>query len=156
MQDASRFILRALLLAALITGSVGSQEASGQVPGRNVGIGGQIGDPSGITLKVYERPGFAYDFLAAWAFDHFFFFNAHGVFESPIRDSPLRYYLGPGGLIGVREGRNNQLVLGFSGNFGINFYAERFEVFLQVTPRLHLVPGTDGEIGGGVGLRYYL
>jgi hypothetical protein len=46
-------------------------------------------------------------------------------------------------------------VIGISGQFGLNFFVEQFEVFLQLTPRLHVLPATDGDVGGGVGLRYY-
>lgn len=130
-----------------------------QSPAGRVGLGGQIGDPSGITLKVYQRPGFAYDLLAAWDLDQFFFLNAHALYETPIPDSPLRYYLGPGILIGFRDDHpfrdQDEVVVGISGQFGLNFFVEQFEVFLQLTPRLHVIPDTDGDIGGGVGLRYY-
>ena len=134
-----------------------SSSAFGQAG--NVGLGGQIGEPSGVTLKLYEHPGFAYEFLAAWDLDDFFFLNAHVLFERPIPDSPLRYYLGPGVLIGFEENQpdrdEDELVIGISGQFGVNFFVERFEVFLHLTPRLSVIPETDGEIGGGIGLRYY-
>lgn len=130
-----------------------------QSPPGDLGIGGQIGDPSGITLKLYQRPGFAYDFLAAWDLDRFFFLNAHTLYERPIPDSPLRYFLGPGIVLGIDEDagpdHDSEVVVGVSGQFGVNFFVEQFEVFLQLTPRLSVIPSTDGEIGGGVGLRYY-
>jgi hypothetical protein len=127
-----------------------------QPPGR-VGIGGQIGSPSGLTLKMYQHPGFAYDFLAAWDFDNFFLFSIHGLYERAVPDSPLRFFYGPGAVISIRDrpAADNEVALGISGNFGINFFMEQFEVYLQVTPRLDVVPATRGRIGGGVGLRYY-
>lgn len=132
-------------------------EAQAQYRRGNVGLGGQVGSPSGITLKLYQHSGFAYDFLAAWDFDDFFFLNVHGLYERPLEDSPLRYYLGPGAFIGVadRGRREDEVVLGVSATIGLNFFIEQFEVYLQLTPRLEIVPGTDGDFGGGVGLRYY-
>lgn len=134
-----------------------SAPAAAQSPPGDAGLGGQIGDPSGVTLKLYQRPGFAFDFLAAWDLDQFFFLNAHALYERSIPDSPLRYYLGPGVVIGVNEGPDDEsdAVIGASGQFGVNFFVEQFEVFLQLTPRLNVIPDTDGHIGGGVGLRYY-
>ena len=134
-----------------------SASAAAQSPPGDTGLGGQIGDPSGVTLKLYQRPGFAFDFLAAWDLDRFFFLNAHALYERPIPDSPLRYYLGPGVVIGVNEGSDeeNDAVIGASGQFGLNFFVDQFEVFLQLTPRLNVIPDTDGHIGGGIGLRYY-
>lgn len=128
-----------------------------QSPAGQVGIGGQIGDPSGVTIKLYQRPGLTYDMLAAWDLDQFFFLNAHALYERPIPDSPLRYFLGPGVILGFEEGADgeNDVVIGISGQFGVNFFVEQFEVFLQLTPRLNVIPNTNGQIGGGIGLRYY-
>ncbi len=135
--------------------------ASAQVSGHRLGIGGQIGDPSGVTLKTYQRRGFAYDFLAAWSLDDYFLLNAHAIYERPLENTTVNYYFGPGAFIIVadQDRRNrdeSEVVLGISGNFGINLFIERFEVFLQITPRLSLTPETDGDVGGGLGLRYYL
>lgn len=157
----NRFPIRAMIAAALAAGLffLAATSAAAQSPAGSFGIGGQIGDPSGITIKLYQRPGFAYDLLAAWDLDDFFFLNGHALYEKPIPDSPLHYYLGPGILVGFEEeqgpGDEDEVVVGISGQFGLNFFVEQFEVFLQLTPRLHVIPDTDGDIGGGVGLRYY-
>lgn len=143
------------VLFALLTVVMTSAHAQSTTPPGSVGLGGQIGDPSGITLKWYDRPGFAYEVLAAWDLDDFLFLNLHGLFERRLQDSPLNYFFGPGAYIGVEDRGDNDLVLGISGSFGLNFFTERFEVFLQLTPRLNVVPNTRGELGGGVGLRYY-
>lgn len=147
----------ALLLVNALAASPTPALAQTSTPPANVGLGGQIGSPSGITLKWYDAPGRAYDVLGAWDLHDFFFVNLHMLFERPLSDSPLNFYYGPGAYIGVqdRRHRDSDLVVGISGNFGLNFFTERFEVFLQLTPRLNVAPNTNGRIGGGVGLRYY-
>ena len=156
-QRSTRF--SALLLGALVgaLGLTSAADAQAQQRRGNVGLGGQVGEPSGLTLKLYRNPGFAYDFLAAWDLDDFFYLNVHGLYEKPLQDSPLRYYLGPGAVLGVRDRprRDDEVVLGVSATGGLNFFIEQFEVFLQLTPRLYVVPGTEWDLGGGVGLRYY-
>jgi hypothetical protein len=142
----------------LLSSATLSAYAQSHTPPGQTSLGGMLGDPSGVTLKVYSHTSFtAYDFLLAWDLDRFFFFNAHGLYERPLPDSPLNYFLGPGILLGVREHprQGNDVVLGFSGNFGLNFFVERLEIFLQLMPRLHVIPETEGDIGGGVGVRYY-
>jgi hypothetical protein len=37
----------------------------------------------------------------------------------------------------------------------LNVIIERFEIYAQITPRISVVPDTEGDVGGGVGLRYY-
>lgn len=147
-----------LLAAALLPSIAGAQSFdAAQEPAGDLGIGGQIGEPSGVTFKIYQRPTLAYEFLAAWDLDRFFYLNAHALYERPIPDSPLRYYFGPGIVLGVTDDSGStDLVVGLSGQAGVNFFVERFEVFLHLTPRLDIIPSTDGEVGGGIGLRYYL
>lgn len=146
-----------ILSVLLVTLAVAlPDEADAQYRRGNVGLGGQIGEPSGLTLKVYQRPGFAYDFLAAWDLEDFFFLNVHGLYERPLQDSPLRYYFGPGVLLGIQDREDDdEVTAGISFALGLNFFIEQFEVYLQVTPRLEVIPETKGDFGGGVGLRFY-
>ncbi len=133
-------------------------------PAGRVGIGAQVGDPTGLSLKLYRRTtsgglfesAKAFSFLAAWDLDNFFFLSAHALYERPIPDSPLNYYLGPGAVVGIDDRRaGDDFVLGISGAFGLNFFTDRFEVFLELTPWIKLIPETDGSLGGGIGVRYY-
>ena len=112
-------------------------ESQAQERRADIGFGGQIGDPTGLTLRLYDRSPFIYDFLAAWDFDDdFILLNAHGLWERRLRNSPLNFFYGPGVLLGLQERRgDNELLVGLSFNVGINYFVERFEVFIQVTPR---------------------
>jgi len=132
-----------------------------RVPGA-VGLGGQVGDPSGVTLKVYNPNTISYDFLAAWDLDDFFFLNLHGLYERPLElenVSGVEYFFGPGAFIGIRDRREpveDDFVFGISGRIGVSIPLEdRFEFYAQFTPRINLVPDTDGDLGGGIGVRYY-
>lgn len=139
-----------------------SSQALAQPAGGTLGLGGQVGGDSGLTLKSYRTDGLPFqnllharaaDVLLAWNLDGFFFVDAHLLREEPIPDSPLHYFLGPG-LFFLAGG--DEFATGVSGNFGVNFFSGPFEVFIQLTPRLGLLPATSGTLGGGVGLRYYL
>ncbi len=133
-------------------------------PGR-VGVGIQVGDPTGVSLKIYRRSATrkgilgtvdAYTMLAAWNLDSFFYLDAHALKENALEDSPLNYYIGPGIIIGVREWRGeNQSVAGVSVEGGLNFFTERFEVYLGLTPWFRIIPDPSLRLGGGVGLRFY-
>ena len=161
----SRFFrtLSLVTLAVLLSAGVASRAHAQRTDGA-VGLGGQIGDPSGITLKFYNADAPSYDVLAAWSgLDDFFFLNGHALFEHSIQaenvDRPLEWFIGPGAFLGAFEqGRDGDdgLALGISGTAGLQILLDdRFEVYLQATPRFFLVPETDANIGGGLGLRYY-
>jgi len=151
-------IIAALAFAGLLGTLCVSNAHAQRRPGA-VGIGGQIGDPSGVTLTIYNPQSMSYDFLVAWDTDDFFFLNAHGLFEQHLGGrGNLHFFYGPGAFIGFRDRGNeedDEAVAGISGRVGLGVLFDRFEVYGQVTPRLALTPATDGEIGGGVGFRIY-
>lgn len=125
----------------------------------SVGLGGQIGDPSGVTLKFRNPTGVSYDFMAAWDTGDFFFLNVHGLLEKHIdRHDNVHVFYGPGAYIGLRDrGRrnNDDSVFGISAEVGLSVILEQFELYGQLIPRLDLTPSTDGDVGAGIGVRYY-
>ena len=152
----------ALLLFPLLL-IAGSSTVQAQRTSGAVGLGGQIGEPSGITLKIHNEDAASYDFLVAWDLDDFFFLNAHALFSNDIPaenlEQELEWFIGPGAFLGILDQpapEDDDGQIGISGRIGLNFVIERqFEIYGQVTPRISLIPDTDGDIGGGVGFRYY-
>jgi hypothetical protein len=160
MSVPTRCLLLGLFLFAV--GLIGPSPAHAQRSSGAVGLGGQLGEPSGVTLKIYNAGSPSYDFLAAWSgVDDFFFLNAHALFENRISadniDQPLDWYIGPGAFVGTFEAvGESEAVIGISGTIGLQvLLADHFELYLGATPRFALIPATEGDIGGGLGLRYY-
>lgn len=154
----------AVALLLMLAGWGFARPVEAQVGAGSWGIGAHFGEPTGLTIKTYSgtparagRSFNAYDILFGWDFDDYFFVNAHALREGRLGDSPLNYFLGPGLFLSYSDrGRNDDEVgFGISGQFGINYYVERFELFVQLTPRLRLVESTEGDMGGGIGVRYY-
>lgn len=150
---------RASLLTLALALALYATPAQAQRTSGSVGLGGQVGAPTGVTLKLYNAGGPSYDVLAAWDLDDFFFLNVHAQFNRPIEAENvegLEWFIGPGAYVGVVDRVEDEAVLGISGRVGLNYVLDqRFEFFLQVTPRFDLVPETDADVGGGVGFRYY-
>lgn len=154
------FRLSTLLGILLILGLVFGNSAHAQRTSGAAGLGGQIGEPTGVTLKLYNADSPSYDFLVAWNLEEFFFFNAHALFEHPIDaeniDADVEWFLGPGGFVGFFSRGDDDAGLGISGTIGLNLiFDERLELYGQVTPRLNLIPETEAFPGGGLGVRYY-
>ena len=141
-----------LLLCLLCPTEVAAQRQVGAV-----GTGAQAGLPGGLSLKLYRSGSIAYDVLANTDLDDRFVVYTHRLWERPLPNSPLWWYAGPGLLAGGERLADTPVpVLGASALGGLNFYRERFEVFLQILPRLQVRPEVTPRIGGSVGLRYYL
>ena len=153
---------RGLLLALVMIFMAGlSNPGLAQLQKGDMGIGLQIGRPSGLSLKYLNPGSVSVDMLAAWDLGDFLFFNAHGLFEMPIGGGEgLRFFYGPGVFLGIhdRDKRRyfgNDLSIGISGTAGLSFWIHRMELYIRVTPRLALIEATDGDIGGGFGFRYF-
>lgn len=154
-----RYLVYLVLLLAglgLIAEASWPLTAHAQRTAGRVGVGAQAGRPSGLTTKIYRHAQLAYDLALVWNLRDFVFVEAHRTHEWPLPNSPLHLLLGPGVFAGLDEApRSNRATLGISGALGLNFFRERFEVFLQATPRMRLYPATRARLGGSVGVRYF-
>lgn len=152
VRPAGVLLLVPLLLHLWGTGLSYAQRADGRT-----GLGAQVGRPSGLTAKWYARPDRAYAAAIGWNLRNAVFVAAHRLHEEPLPRSPLHVVFGPGLFAGSDDPPgSSDTTLGISGTLGLNFFKERFEVFLQATPRMQLVPATQTRLGGSVGLRYML
>ena len=144
------------LLIIFVLSLFAAAPALSQDTGGDVAVGAQLGTPSGVTLK-FQNPDLSYEFLAAWDTGDFFFVNLHGLLQRPLdTEVPLYLFYGPGAYIGLQDqAGESDFVVGISGTVGLSYYFEQFEVYLRLTPRLDLLPDTGGDIGGGLGGRYY-
>ena len=136
--------------------------SSAQPQGRMLGLGGMVGRTAGLTSKLYiardssaVQPADvrALDFSISWTTDGIVLWTVHALTHRKIPNSPLSFFLGPGATVGLNDSR---LFWGISSNLGLFFEKHSFEIFLQISPRLVIVPDMVGEFGSAVGLRYYL
>lgn len=138
--------MRPLLLALALLAAVPAASAQ-------VGIGGLIGDPTGLTVKLGAgRGGVAVDV----GLEDDLFVQAHYlVRETRLRGAgaDVRFLFGPGGFFRDTE---PDPTLGLSALLGLSVYVTpEFELFGQVTPGISLTPETNSDIGAAVGLRFY-
>lgn len=151
-----RLVLFSLTLFLLADTTVVAQSV-----GDNWGIGIQLGQPAGISIKKHNSAGMSADILLAWDLDDFFFVNLHGIWEKDVSGANGLYFVyGPGVFAGFRERNRNrndddELFLGISGTFGLSYYIDQFEIYLRLTPRLAVIESTDGDVGGGLGFRFF-
>lgn len=147
-------ILLTLSLVALI--GLASSAYAQREPG-SITLGAQVGRPGGLALKVYRPDAVAYEALLTVDGDDFVRLAAFRLWERPLPDSMVYVYYGPGLVAGGRRlDTDPSLTAGIGGKLGLNFYADRFEVFLHVTPIVRGRPRPEAHLGVGVGLRYDL
>ena len=138
-----RLSLLALLL--LLTPAVAAQTS----------IGAQVGDPTGLSLKVGQGSG-AILVAVGWDFSGDDAINVEGHYllrSRGIQGNPqVRFFYGPGLFASFGDIQKDR----FGVNVAVGLETElvdAIEVYGLVSPRLQLIDETDFDVGGGLGIR---
>lgn len=153
--------MKAYRLAFLLTLAILAESVFAR-PARAIAVGVILGEPTGISLQ-WIRPGNrAVNASIAWSFrgrD-----TVHATIDYVIRRrfdnrDPLDfYYYGIGAGIGLAEAASPENAVDFNLRvpLGIEaFPADRVGGFFEIAPGVEMIPSTDFELSGGVGVRYH-
>jgi hypothetical protein len=165
-------LLSALGLAACLLGLAAPAEA--QTSGGPFGLGIILGEPTGLTGKVwFDRTEHALQFHLAWDFtDEGFAIFLDYLFHlypwrSPGSGFELPLYVGIGGKLVFnthrhyysrwRDHHHGDVGFGIRVPVGLAMLFKRapVEIFLEIAVGVRLIPETRGDIDGGIGVRYY-
>lgn len=144
-------------------------------PGRTFGLGLVLGEPSALTIKVWQDRRQAFQAGLAFAFDNYillygdYLYHFPGAFGSRDRFvTQLAPYLGVGGIfaLSTKDRSDDHRYFGkSSGSFGLGVRVPLgiewkpahppLGVFLEFVPGLTVVPATKAYLQGGIGIRYY-
>lgn len=152
-----RRALALLLSGFLLSSFLHAPPAAAQRHSGSTTLGVQVGQPGGLTAKLYRDGQTAYDALVTTDGDDFVSLYVHRLWERPLPDSLVHLYVGPGVLLEARSLQTDPTPqAGLSAEAGLNFFVDRFEVFLHLSPALRLLPRRAARLGASVGLRYRL
>jgi hypothetical protein len=140
------------MIAILFTSSIKSQT-------RGFGIGIVLGEPTGLSAKLWTGNSNAFDFAAAWSFRG----SGHVLLQADYvwhtanlltsGTGRLPFYYGIGGRIILAD----DPLLGVRIPLGLNYqFSEApLDIFVEIVPILDLTPETDFDVGGGLGIRFW-
>ncbi|MBI4651928.1 DUF3996 domain-containing protein [Candidatus Desantisbacteria bacterium] len=132
---------------------------------RKLGLGIILGEPSGLSGKMWTGPDIAIDGGIAWStgnnnnlnlhFDYLVH-NFNKLNELNMNKDIILYY-GVGTGIKFITDKNADTKAGIRIPIGINylFSIDPIEIFLEVVPILDLIPGSEFKMNAGFGVRYY-
>lgn len=136
----------------LVASSVRSQD-------RGFGIGLILGEPTGISGKIWTSQINAVDFGLAYSFRSKGYFHLHADYLWHFPDviqSTERFplFAGIGGR--VAAGRGNG-IFGIRIPFGLAYGVRSapVEIFVEVAPIVDLAPATEVSGNGGIGARFF-
>ena len=124
------------------------------------GIGGVIGEPTGITVKTYLAENIALDATFSWSFishDTFYFHADYLHHTGSLYDAQprgLKFYAGIGGMVQISA----DPTFGPRIPLGITYSIPDIplELFFEAAPILLLYPETAPSGSIGIGARYFL
>jgi hypothetical protein len=147
--------IRSLLLVVVTL--IVAPHANGQEYGFGAGI--ILGEPTGISLKYWTKPTNAWDAGVAWGFGREGAFHLHADYlwhkYNLIRVDKGRLPLYYGG--GARILFADRSHFGIRGVVGLDyqFSGVPLDAFLEIAPVFDLVPATELNFNGGIGIRYF-
>lgn len=127
----------------------------------NVGIGLQLGEPTGLSAKFWTGSRNAVDLLLGWnLIANKFTVQAGYLWHLPqaVRSGSFAFYVGVGGIVGGGSNRNTgegEGLLGVRVPLGFEYIYRSFGFYGQLDPRVNILPGIGLGLGVGVGFRYY-
>ena len=139
--------MRALLVALAL---LAAPAAAAQVA-----LGAQVGDPTGLSLKLGEGRGTVLLALG-WDLDDSISVEGHYVLRArPLEASRVSFFYGPG--LYLRDSDSSDADFGVSLGLGLETdLAPELELYGLLSPRLLLIDESEFDLGGGIGLRLRL
>lgn len=126
--------------------------------GSGLGLGVMIGEPTGLSAKMWTGEKTALDAGLAWSFVGHGYIRIHTDvlvhnFSIEVTTGKLPVYIG----LGAKLLLSSELGMGIRVPLGIAYWFESapIDIFLEVVPGLNLLPATGLGIDGAVGIRYF-
>jgi hypothetical protein len=169
--------LFSLVTAAVLLGSARTANATEVGYNRKFGLGFVLGDPTGLSAKLWIAPTNALDFgLGFWGYgwddcagngpchhwgSHNGTFNMDYLWQSNIvrGQAQLDWHIGAGGRALWFDGCNGDCwAIGARMPVGVDLMFANpsfIEVFFEIAPILYVAPFVDFGVEGGLGVRFY-
>jgi hypothetical protein len=146
---------RALLCAFLLLAAA----SAGVAQDRGFGLGVILGEPTGLSGKLWTTSRNAIDAGVAWSFRREGFFHIHAdyLWHFPLRaetSERFTFYAGVGGRFGAVS---HDAILGVRVVGGFAFWPRNtpIDIFVEIAPVVDLAPATELNANGGVGIRFF-
>jgi hypothetical protein len=131
----------------------------------SIGLGIILGEPTGLSFKLWSSQTMAWDAGAAWSFVNGRYFQIHGdfllhnfnLFKVDTGRMSLYYGVGARLKFGSNDTTGSDTTLSLRVPIGISYEFDKtpVELFLEIVPMLDLIPSTEVQMAGAIGFRYY-
>jgi hypothetical protein len=146
-----RSMVIAVMAVMVLAGSAASQGS--------FGLGIILGEPTGVSAKLWLTDRTAVDAAAAWSFSDEAAFHLHAdyLFHNfdliSVEKGKLPVHFG----VGARVKFENKSKFGVRIPIGLTYIFDGapFDLFVEVVPILDLIPDTEFEANAAIGARFF-
>jgi hypothetical protein len=145
-----------ILILGITSGFIATVDAQSRHSNTELGI--ILGEPTGLSLKVWQSDNTAFDAALAWSFGNNESVHIHADYLRhnwlDVDRGSLALYYG----LGARALLSNNSKFGARIPIGLQYILPetRLGMFFEVAPTLNLIPETSFGVNGGIGIRYFL
>ncbi|HOW86820.1 MAG TPA: hypothetical protein P5119_10290 [Candidatus Aminicenantes bacterium] len=125
----------------------------------NIGVGVILGEPTGLSFKLWSKQTVAWDAGAAWSFVNGGYLQVHSDFLLhnfslfKVETGRMSLFYGLGGRVKFAD--DTTVSIRVPVGLAYEFEKTPVEIFVEVVPMLDLIPATEFQMAGAVGFRYY-
>lgn len=154
-------VMHAVCIAILYAMLVASGAASAGSNTSDFGLGLMVGEPTGLSAKVWTGSTNAFDFGLAWSTSKHSSVAIHGDYVRhkfdaiDVEEGALPFYYGIGVRLLNRDNADDNIGVRFPIGLDYLFAQSSFDVFLEVVPIMDLTPDSEFDINVGLGARYF-
>jgi hypothetical protein len=149
--------LRLRLVAAVVSG-MGLLAYAHGAAGQGFGLGAMIGEPTGVSAKIWQGRANAIDCALGWSLQHNYLhmvadyvWHNYGLIPVSSGQFPLYYGLGGSVVMANSPSGGVRMVVGLE-----YLMADApLDVFMEVAPVAVIFPDPGIGLHGGLGMRYY-
>lgn len=151
------FLSLSLLLLIFAVSTVQTAEAQNRPTSTELGV--ILGEPTGISFKLWQSGSTAFGGAVAWSLGRNETVHIHAdyLFHSDldVDQGVLLFYYGPG-VRTLFSDNNLRIGVRFPVGLQYNVDSTRLSLFFEVAPTLDLIPATTFGVNGGLGFRFFL
>lgn len=145
-----------LLMLTVIFICVSASDGIAQDRPTNTEFGIIVGEPTGLSAKFWTGSNSAFDLGLAWSFSGQGSMHVHSnyLLHNTLDNPDLALYYGIGSRLLMQEDPKIAIRI----PLGLQYIIpdSRLGLFFELAPMLNLIPDTDFDVNGGLGLRYFL
>jgi hypothetical protein len=133
--------------------------AGGAAAQGNFGLGIILGEPTGVSGKLWLTDRSAVDMAAAWSFSDQEAFHLHADYLLhnfdliSVSQGRLPIYFGVGGRVKFED--ESKLGVRVPVGLAYIFDGAPLDIFFEIVPILDLIPDTEFEANAAIGIRFF-